>query len=363
MATLTELLSVSNLAAIAPAIEDIRTIPNQFVGLSRLPFVSAEDAEIIARVSGRETAGDFLPDGGVPLVKTAAPITLEQTAIGNFKRAVNVNATQLGLLARIVNGGGIASDITSFGGYLGDLVRRNRLGMMQRAEQVAYGMFLDAYSYSFDGQIVSLSWNKPSDLKVTPGTLWTNVLATPIATIHTLVALAADKYGVQYDRLEIGSADFLLMVATTEFQNQAKAIAGLNYLPPAANTRTNRELAATVLGVNEVVINDRSIDVESLAGVVSSTRVLPTGKVLLSRTSDDNNSMTWDFANGTVLESIVASAVGANSGVIGDGGGIRRGPFAFASAPATLTSLTITDVMRGLPRCKNTAATAVLTVQ
>lgn len=365
---LSELLSPRRIKEVAPAVEDIRTLPDQFRGLSRVPFMPAEDGDILARVSGREVAGDILPDGARPLPKQAAPITLEQIAIANFKRSVKLGASQLALLARIVSNGGVPGEIDSFGSYIGDTVRRNRMGNMARAEQCVWGMFLDTFTYSYAGTQFTVTWNKPSNLKATTAVSWGSSpsSATPVTDVQSLVITGADQYGVQYDRMEITTTDLINLVNTTQFQNISKSTLGIpsgGTLAPAGNNAYTRDLAARVLGVDKVLVMDRSIDIEALDGTISTSKLLPTGKVLLSRSSDDDNSMTWDFANGIVLESIVAAIVGIGSGgMVGGFAGIDRGPIGFAIGDLPSANVELFDVIRGFPRTKNPAATAVLTL-
>ena len=62
----------------------------------------------------------------------------------------------------------------------------------------------------------------------------------------------------------------------------------------------------------------------SAAGTVTTTRVLPQGKVLLSSKADDNNPMAMDFANAIVERVVQESIVG--QGILG---GEQYGPIAY----------------------------------
>lgn len=119
----------------------------------------------------------------------------------------------------------------------------------------------------------------------------------------------------------------------------------------------------------EVRINDGTMPVTANGGGQSLVRHLPLGKVVLSRKADFGTGASYDFANGTVLETVmamVAESIGIGnqgSGVIGGAAAMpQRGPLAFAYLQPGLQGCEIHDVVRGFPRMHNEAATAVLTV-
>lgn len=374
--SLNTLLASSKLTAAVPSVENLRDNPGEFPGLSRVPFVPAEDGDITARVSSRITAGDIYPDGAPAVVKPGPTMTLVPVEIANFKRAVALKPAELSLLARIVYGGGTGGanvgDLDTFGGYIRMIVRQNRMGNLQRMENAVWGMMLDAYTYSANGTIFTVNWGKPSNLKVTPATPWaTSASATPVTDIANLIQVAADQYGVRYDRITMGTADFVKLVGTAQFQAMASVYSAVTFgsanagFPPASNTGVMIALAGRVLGV-DVELYDATMPTISNAGTVSvATRHLPANKVVLSRKADDGNEATWDFANGTVLESINAMVSDPNGGsnLVGGFGGVPvRGPVSFAFSRPDLSGTEIHDVCRGFPRTHNTAATAVLTV-
>lgn len=369
---LNEILAPARITQAAPAIEDIRDNAGEFLALSRVPFVPAENGDILARVSARVTAGDLYPDGSPAVVRSEPPMQLVPIAVTNFKRATALTATDLDLVSRIINGDRNPGLFRTLGEYIGERVRKNRMGNYMRMEQAVWGMMLDSFSFDGNGyKTGTITWGKPSALKVTPGTPWsTAASAAPVTDISDLIQTAADQYGVRYDRATMSTQAFNYMVGTAQFQAQASVYSAVTFgtnnvgFPPASNTGVMLALAGRILGI-DIEIFDGTMPVEANAGTVSSTRYLPANKVVLSRKSDDGNRATWDFANGTVLEAINAAIAGASGGsnlVGGFPGDMIRGPVSFAVTDRHFTSTEIHDVLRGFPRCHNTAATAVLTV-
>src|ERR1044072_5305462 len=364
---LSQLLSPTRLTRVAPQLEDIRSFPDGYRGLARVPLTTAEDGDRLARVSARVTAGDILPDGARPFPKMEQPGTIEQITIANFKRSVVLGTDQLNLVARIVRNGGIPGEVESFGQWVGKKVAQNRRGNFIRMEQAVWGMFVDSFTYNFGGTQFTVTWNKPSDLKVTVGTGWATAgSATPVTDVQSLIQVGRDKYGIVYNRIEMSSATFVLMIATTQFQNIAKSALALPNgatLPPSIDNQSMRDLAARVLGVSEVLTFDQTIDTEGMDGTISTTRLLPTDLVLFSRTQDDGDDTVWQFNNGTVLESVCAAIAGQNTGgFVGGFDGIQRGPVSYAIADLASAKVEIIDVVRGFPGTGNPAATAYLDI-
>lgn len=374
---LNTLLAASKITGVAPAVEDIRNNPGQFPGLARTRFVPAEDADIIARVSSRISAGGIYPDGAPAVVEPAPSLSLVAHEVANFKRAFEMKPSQISLLARVARAGSVDAlgddpGLASFGGFTRMACMQNRMGNMQRMENTVWGMFCDTYTYNRLGTSYTVTWGKPTNLKpvmTTPTTDAAN--SKPITAILDLKRIGLQQYGVRYDRLDISTADLDLIVGTAEYQ--AKSGVYLNaYLGqgnvgiPAASDSVHRQIVGKLLDL-DVVINDESMPVTANGGGTSFVRHLPLGKGVLSRKADDNTGVSYDFGNATVLETAmmaIAQAVNGTSGASMVGGldGVQeRGPVSFAVLQPGYTGLEIHDVVRGWPRMLQETATAVIT--
>ena len=177
----------------------------------------------------------------------------------------------------------------------------------------------------------------------------------------TLKDMAANDTGEQYDRMTIGIADFRLMTATTEFRTLIPGLVG----QPLSATNYNaldvrmQGFASSLLGM-DVEFEDKTYQEMSAAGTVTTTRVLPQGKVILSSKSDDRNSSAMDFANTIVTESVQESIVG--QGILG---GEQYGPIAYYTGDSNMNPPNVIGwaVSRGFPRKIRKTCTAVLTVR
>jgi hypothetical protein len=202
----------------------------------------------------------------------------------------------------------------------------------------------------------------PANLKVTPSVPWTTAAtATPITDILTLKDLARTTYGERYDRVTLSTADFRLVVATTEFKNLIVGVVGQPVGATAYNSLDprNQQWFAQMIGM-DIEFEDKVFWEQSTAGVTASTKVQPDGKVLLGSKGDDNNPSAMDFANAVVNESQVSAIVGGNDTL---GGGEQYGPIAYWEGDLNPPSLVGWGVARGFPRKNRKSATAVLTVR
>lgn len=129
-----------------------------------------------------------------------------------------------------------------------------------------------------------------------------------------------------------------------------------------ANNNVMQTLTQSILGIT-IEIDDTQYGREANDGTHSFARYLPTNKVVLSNTSNDGNTSSWDFANGVVTESVIGS-MGVN-GAPSIFNGPQVGPVAFATLPnpdLNPPNANLWGVARGFPRKHNQAATAILTI-
>jgi hypothetical protein len=367
---ISELLAAQRLQGVSREIEDIRSIPTDLLGLQRTMSVPAEDGDVMMRISGRSFAADIIADDAKAVVKSRPPVRLTQTHIPNVKGGRAFSQSELNLLGRIEQNNAGLDDVLTMKGYIADAIDDAIRGVRIRCNQIIVGMWCDSLTYDANGvKLTGLSWGTPSDLKVTPGTLWTNTAATPVTDVNSVVELALVKYGRRYNRLTLSTTALRNASLTTQFQALAQlmlpnnmASAGTAAYLASANISTVRQVAANVWGLDVVETYDDTFDTEGNDGTVTTTRFLPVNKAVLSSTSDDNNRRVMDWANAIVTESIVASMVGKSSGVIGAIPPNSRGPVSYAEGTFNPPRIDLWAVSRGFARKHVETATACLTV-
>ncbi|GEM_PF-2871637 len=362
-------LATNRIKAMWNALMDVRQIPDNLRYLKRTPIVFAEDDEIMARLTERSIIADVVADDQPAAVRNDHQITLEATKIPNIKSGTNIKQSMLNLVQRIKAEQAMAGDANIFENYLTGRMDKLMINVRMQMNLMCAGMMLDSYSWSGLGiKSGTVTFGTPSDLKVTPSVGWaTSATATPVADIMGVKTTAQNKYGVEYNRITMSNADFLLMINTTEFRNAASAMKLFNFSADQfstaiANNNAIKMVAESVLGMT-IEIDDTQYGREASDSSHSYSRYLPTGKVLLSNTSDDGNSSSFDFANGIVTETVVGSM--SINGAPAIFGGPQTGPVAFATLPnpdLNPPNANLWSVARGFPRKHNQAATAILTV-
>lgn len=341
------------------------TLPLRF--LDRLPLVPADDDEIMARITAKNYAADLVADGQAAAVYSSILLTFVTNTIPNIKDGQDLGQGLLQRLDRIAQNLGTTDDMGYFRNWESATAERSIRNVRERMNILACAMMLDTYAYSKNGLTVNIaSWGCPSDLKVTPSTLWTNTAATPITDINTLVQHAANTYGEVYDRITISRADLNNAFATTEFKT---LIAGLSQIAaPLAVTNFNNldprfsQFFSSLVGL-EVEVEDKNYNIINADATQTSGRVLPLGKVILSTRADDKNPSTADFANAVVGESITSRLTGD---LYNFPAGSQRGPIAYyapKSVDLNPPGLNLFAVVRGFPRKHRLTAYSVLTVQ
>lgn len=369
-----EYLSVLRLGRIIQALEDMRLLPRELLFVNRTPITPAMDTEIIARNINRIQIADVISDDSRAVTYAAGKLQLETTVVPNIKHGKHLSQENLNQLA-MLNAASARPDTSDmgnneiYGNFLVSMIDDLRVGVYQRVEQLLIAMHLDSISYDRLGMKISGTWGIPSDLKVTPSVPWTDpVNATPVNDIWNLKRTASVRYGAMFDRITMSTQAFLYMIGTAEFQTKARTTVPLyfNYSNiPAANTEFQRNVAISILGIKELELYDARYWSVDSAGQQTSSPYLPTNKVILADTANDNNAAVQDFANGITTESTLSGLLpNTGTGVIGGFGAGRRGPVPYASIPPDLNppQLRLWCVMRGFPRRFRLQASAVLTV-
>jgi hypothetical protein len=360
-----DILAVQNVVAILDELGDIRQLTRQFRWLSRIPVVFAFDEEILAYYQNRLTIAPLVADDQRAPVRSANPIRLEKAKIPNLKHGRLLTQVMLNLLARIEAGNAARRENNIFEDYLVAEVQNLRDGVAARMEWLLVKMLEDSASVDEGGiKTGTITWGMPSDLKVTPGVLWsTAATATPIADIQNVAMIASEKYGIMLDRVSISRAAFNLMVATTEFQNKSQLYSSIAFPAssfPVQDTALMTGLAGRLLNM-DVELDDRQVWEEDADASQDALRYQLANKVVLTSAELDGNPAAWDFANGTVTETMR----GTVPNIIGEFGEEQEGPVAYytgADPNGNPPGLIGWGCGRGFPRRHQKAASAVLTV-
>lgn len=365
------LLETSRINGIVQALIDVRQLPGKLLFSQRVPEVPATDAEILARYIQYWQIADIIADDQTAGVYNSGALTYETTAIPNLKHGTRLTQEFLNQLQAIAANGGLINDQGYFSDYENRIIDGLLFGVRQRKEALIISMMLDSLTYNRLGiQMSGVSWGTPADVKVTPGTAWTNAgAATPVSDILTLMRYASVRYDDQYNRATMSTSAFIAMTGTTEFQNRARYVLppGLSAaILPTMNIADMKTLAMRVLGIGDIVLYDYRAWTHNADGTFASAALLPIGSVILDDSGYDMDTQVWDVANSVVTESVVSSLMsnqnGAGGGMMGGFSGPTRGPVAYATAQADLNPPNITywSVQRAFPRKRRLSANAVI---
>lgn len=364
MPSMLQSLAASNITAVLDELQDIRQIPQPFVWYGRIPSVFAEDGEILARYTQRVLAAEIIPNDQAAVVRQSNPVRTQQTNIPNIKHGELITQSMLTILHRIESELASRREVNVFEDYIARRAVDIRNGVIARIELMLCAMLVDDLDYDALGvKITNGTWGMPSDLKVTAGTAWSDVAnATPVTDIQTINQLAAEKYGFNYNRLTMPRATFTEMVSTTQFKNMAQLYSSIAFPAatfPVQDMNLMTGLAGRILNMDiELYDAQTFLDTTNGSGPVAS-RYLPLEKVIFSSTMADNNANMWDFANGVVIE----TQPGRVPNLIGDFGGEREGPVAYATGAdpnGNPPGVILWGVARGFPRKHELAVNAVL---
>lgn len=335
-------------------------IERPLVYLDRLNLVPALDDELTGRFTGKVFAADIVADEQVAMVYESLSLDVVTDVIPNLKFGQRIGQRLWNRLKQLaanpVQGGEDA-----LAQWERNVAQNLVLGVRQRMNALACAMMLDSLTYNRLGvQISGASWGMPSNLKVTPGTAWaTAATATPINDILSIQQVAQTNYNVTFTKMTLSSTNFWEMVATTEFASKVALQLHAGFAITSANlkvkdTQAMRTIAQQLLGM-EIVIDDATYNTRNNAGTITSTRVLPANKVLLSRTADERDNSVMDFANGQPMETEMVEELQQGA----------FGPVAYytpQSHDANPPGWNVWAVARAFPRKFVPEATAVLTV-
>lgn len=367
MPTLTNMrwLTTARISRIIGTLANQLEIGRELIYLRRLPIVPAFDDELVGRFTGRIIAADLIADDQKAVVQESMQLEVVTHAAPNIKIGQRLGQKLLNRIDQLERGVLPTAGANAMRNWDNQLAENLLLGVRWRMNALACAMMIDSFAYDrFGIKITGGTFGMPAALKVAVGVAWsTAATATPLSDIFGIDQVARLNYGISYDTVTMTTADFRNMVKTTEFANQATMILGAAFLltPAALQTKNDPRMmqqAQQVLG-KRIVLDDFQFTTRNNAGTIATTRALPTGTVLLSRSQDEGNGMVMDMANGVPTETIAARLTGGAPGLGGD----RVGPLAYYTGRQDLNppDLTAWGVAKAFPRKHIPEATAVLT--
>lgn len=370
------LFNAARITGVMRGLTDPRLLPVPLTWNQRVPDVPATDEEVTAKYVGTLLIADLIADDAKAVTYSQGRFQFQTTQVPNIKMGIAMNQAMINALERIRLNGAVQGDESGFfENRFNQNIQDAKFGVELRKEVFKLGMLLDGFSYDRLGiKMNGVTFGMYSDLKVTPSTPWTTAgSATPLADINSVRSIAQQRYGQNLNRLTLSTPALRAMVATTEYQNQVKSInfAVLLGAPqPAAPLQTDqllrRQAEVIIGGTGEpfsIEIDDRRYWYQDASGAITSNRIHPINKALLTNSDNDGSPRAYDFANCPCTEGIVGNTLGSN--VLGGGIPMGRGPIGYATvADANLNPPGIVTwaVQRGAPRKHQNAASAVLTV-
>lgn len=368
-----DFLNSARVNGIMQGLQDPRLMPAPLIWNNRIPAVPAADDEIMARFIGNLLIADIVADDAKAVVYDTGKFQFETTKIPNLKMGIGMNQSMLNQLEKLRRGFGGAMDLGLFTNWENRNIVNVKYGVELRREVLNVAMLTDGLSYDRLGiKMSNVTWGMPSDLKVTSSTAWDDVAAVGLTEIQTMRRLARVRYGIEFNRLTMSTSGLQYLVRQTEFINQAKVwgFGMFNGVPspaiPMQNDSMLRQIVERILGGTDtpvtIELDDRRYWTQDQTGYQYSSAIQPITKVIFTASSNDGNSMAYDFANGVTTESIVANlARGAVQGTMPVG----FGPIAYqtlADQNMNPPGLVYWGVRRGFPRKHMLQSSAVLTV-
>lgn len=329
--------------------------------LERVPIVNARDDELMGRYTGTILSADVVADGAKAAVYEAGQLELVTTALANVKIGRRLTQGDLQRMQELSGRQLTESATNEMADFENGLAENVVTGVRQMQNALVAGMMIDSVAVDRLGVKATGSFGMPSDLKSTPSNAWSDATnGTPIADIQALRDTAADTYGKEYNRLTMSRKTFSAITKTAEFKAKVTTLLGFAAAAAAINTgdRMGAESAVSrLLDGMTLEIDDATIARQSDAGVITRSRVLPIGTVLLSNSNDDGDPTVMDLGNAIVTESIVAELMGnAPKGL----GGRVFGPIGYYDGSLNPPSAIAWAVARCWPRKHQPEATAVI---
>lgn len=357
-----DILDATNFVRITSGIIDVRANARDRHNRwrRRVPRVDTTRGELLLRADNRILMADMIWYDSEARIVEEGRLMPYGGDVPKFKLGRGYTEEQLELWDRISARAAGRDDTGTFANWTGQAAERNLIGIEAMQNFICLAMMLDR-GLTYDGpgiKINALNFGTPSYLKTTSATPWqaNPSTADPLAEISSIRVQAEETNGVRFDRLEMSSAAFRVMIACTKYQVQAQAT-----LPPQITNfaaqlnpldlENMRQIASRVLGLNIVLVNDR-YDWQGTNGAVVQSPYLPDRYIMLSNSADDGDRGAWDFGVVVVPETRLLrqfpGSVPGGSAIAG-----RRGPVSFATLPnpeLNPPGLNIWGVDAGFPR-------------
>ena len=369
-----DFFSSARITGIMQGLTDPRLLPVPLTWNARIPDVPSTDEEVSAKYVGTLLIADIIADDAKAVTYSQGRFQFQTTTVPNIKMGLAMNQAMINALQRIKETGGVNRDDV---GFFNDRWAKNvqdvKYGVELRKEVLKIAMLVDGLSYDRLGiKMSNVTFGMYSDLKVTPGTAWSNTAATGLTDIQNLRQVARQRYGIDLNRATMSTPALRALVAQTEFQSQIKNVAYATLLggpAPVAPLQGDpylKRLGELVIGgVGEpftIELDDRRYWSQADTGTITDNRFHPISTVLLTSAANDGNSNAYDFANCVVTEGIVGNMFPSNvMGPVTTG----RGPIGYTTLadqslnpPGTVTW----GVARGFPRKHQNQSSAILNV-
>lgn len=364
-----DLLRTTRINRVIETLRDIRELPQELFALRRTATVNAAPGEILARYDNNPIIADIVNDDQEATTTTGGKITLEEAHVPNIKKGTQLTQAMVNTLASINRDGGLPGERGIFTDWMTDQLNQRLLGIDQRRNHMIFGMWRDDLDYDDNGiKVSNLSWGMPAECKIVPSAYFTDATnGKPVTVLRTARRDVREKYGQEYNQMLVSTYMWNLMTTTDEFRNQASLIlntqvtlTATNFSPLLQNQDFIRTLGERLFDGLEVRVLDDRYWYENKDGSTRSRRYFPDNEIILRNTADDNNEAAYDWANGIVTETIMASLPGVN--LLGGFNGPRYGPVGYFTAKGDLNPPqgTIWAVARGFPRKRRLTSTAVV---
>lgn len=337
-----DVLKYARIKRVVKAIQDTRITMPKLRFLGRTPIVPASDTELMARFVGRIKIADLVVDDSPANVHTTGKLNFEGITSPNIKHGVSMGQAQLNELYSLSEADFMDED-GIFRAWQRDTINGLLEGIDQRKESIIIAGMIDDFDYNRFGVVIDEGrFGMPSDLKVTPSPGWANPASPTVSDIWRIKRIGTERYGVDFNRMSLGSQAFQYLIISDEFQTYVKQMGLISIMMPVGDQLLNTDnvnlftkLAAPILGLQEIEIYTGRAWNQDENGVWRSEPLLPLNRVIFTDTADDNNRGSYDFSSGILTESIVNGilrANGLNSGIIGGIPGPTRGPINYVTA-------------------------------
>jgi hypothetical protein len=327
-------------AVIAQVVQDLLTRvdymrPRRF--LDRTPVRTAALSEIIAVWTASRFAADVIANSQKAVTVSAGKLEAYVTDVPNVKIGTHLNQEDLNRLKDLTDRGAFNAEEQVFD-YWYRTVESLVGGVRDRLNVLCCQMELGTVVYDRWGVKINQTYNVPSNLLTTPTNPWTDATnAVPITDLENMRNLAADQYGVDFNRATMRREDLDLMFLTTQFKNLALPFLAVGGLTTAAinpaNRRQMQDIAGRVLNM-DLETDLTNYRVQGNDAATTTNKVLPLGKVILSDSNNDGDPSVADLANMEVTEAMVAEMTNMDIG-LRRGQGPNVGPVAFWTPEAS----------------------------